>query len=61
MLCGGMFFLTHRNINADHSFSRLQSEYPEHPLVVSFAKRDAEFDELAAKFTIPPPAVAAAA
>jgi len=46
--------------NVDALWSRLQSECPDHPLVTSLAKKDAEFDELAAKFTIPPPVATAA-
>jgi len=52
--------LSGQKANVDPLWSRLKSEYPEHPLVTSFAKKDAEFDELAAKFTIPPPVVVAA-
>lgn len=40
--------------------SRLQTEYPNHPLVVSVAKRETEFDELAAKYSVPPLAIRAA-
>jgi len=47
-------------VNVDALWSRLQSEYPKHPLVKSVANKEAEFDELAAKFNVPPLAVPAA-
>ncbi|KAJ7698802.1 hypothetical protein B0H16DRAFT_1668863 [Mycena metata] len=40
---------------------RLQTEHPAHPLVLDVAQKAALFDESAAKFTVPPLAVAAAA
>ncbi|KAF8578184.1 hypothetical protein K439DRAFT_1648846 [Ramaria rubella] len=47
--------------NVNTLWSRLQSEYPNHPLVSSIASKGTEFDELAAKFDVPPLAVSAAA
>ncbi|KAJ7247648.1 coatomer complex protein [Mycena haematopus] len=40
---------------------RLQTEHPMHPLVVDVARKADLFDESAAKFTVPPLAVASAA
>lgn len=50
------------NLVSIHVFfpSRLRTEYPNHPLVVSVAKRETEFDELAAKYSVPPLAIRAA-
>ncbi|KAJ6518825.1 coatomer complex protein [Mycena sanguinolenta] len=46
---------------ADEMWTRLQTEHSMHPLVVDVAQKAALFDESAAKFTVPPLAVAAAA
>ncbi|KAJ7180687.1 coatomer complex protein [Mycena filopes] len=46
---------------AEELWTRLQTEHPAHPLVVDVAQKADIFDESAAKFTVPPLAVAAAA
>ncbi|KAJ7442288.1 coatomer complex protein [Mycena latifolia] len=45
---------------AEELWTRLTTEYPTHPLVVDVAKQAAIFDEVSAKFAVPPLAVAAA-
>lgn len=47
--------------DADELWSRLASAYPEHPLVTTVNAKANEFDDLAAKFKIPPLAIPTAA
>ncbi|THH15264.1 hypothetical protein EW146_g5186 [Bondarzewia mesenterica] len=47
--------------DADQLWSRLASEYPNHPLVTDVNAKADQFDELAAKFKVPPLAIPTAA
>ncbi|KAM5544191.1 hypothetical protein V8D89_001851 [Ganoderma adspersum] len=49
-----------KSADADQLFSKLSTEFPEHPLVTDYRQKEALFDELAAKFTVPPLATASA-
>ncbi|KAI1793459.1 coatomer epsilon subunit-domain-containing protein [Ganoderma leucocontextum] len=49
-----------KGADADQLFSKLSTEFPDHPLVADYRQKEALFDELAAKFTVPPLATASA-
>ncbi|KAI0741680.1 coatomer epsilon subunit-domain-containing protein [Daedaleopsis nitida] len=49
-----------KSADADELYSRLSTEFPAHPLVTSCQQKAELFDELSAKFTVPPLAVAPA-
>ncbi|OBZ73946.1 Coatomer subunit epsilon [Grifola frondosa] len=51
---------TSKLTEADEFWSQLSSSYPTHPLVVDLGHKAELFDELSAKFDVPPLAVAAA-
>ena len=36
------------------TLSKLSAEFPDHPLVIDYQRKEALFDELSAKFTVPP-------
>jgi coatomer protein complex subunit epsilon len=46
-----------KKAEGEELWSRLKQEYPQHPLVVDLTKKEAEFDEALAKFTVPPAVV----
>ncbi|KAF8653534.1 hypothetical protein AX16_003899 [Volvariella volvacea WC 439] len=50
-----------KRAEADELWSQFQSKYPEHPLVQDVEEHSSKFDEAAAKYTVPPLAVAGAA
>ncbi|KAI0924526.1 hypothetical protein AcW2_005395 [Taiwanofungus camphoratus] len=51
---------TAKLVDAEQLFSKLSSEYPSYPMVVDVGQKAELFDELCAKFEVPPLAIAAA-
>ncbi|KZT10133.1 uncharacterized protein LAESUDRAFT_722300 [Laetiporus sulphureus 93-53] len=51
---------TSKHAEADQLFSQLQSQYPSYPMVLDVDRKADLFDELCAKFDVPPLAVATA-